>query len=190
MAKAEETTEKVLLPYRLKPGFLKAAVFGANDGIITTFAVVAGVSGAGLDSRIILILGIANLLADGLSMAVGDYLGEKAEADMRNSRHGEGYHRFHPVWMTGVITFISFVIVGSFPLLPYGAAATGLDIELRHQLFGSILATGIGMFLIGSIRTVVTGGHWARNGFQTLGIGAVAATIAYLAGGLVERFML
>lgn len=179
----------VLLNYKVKPGFLKAAVFGANDGIITTFAVVAGVSGAGLDARIILILGVANLLADGLSMAVGDYLGERAEADMKNLRHGEGYHRFHPLWMTGVITFISFVLIGSFPLLPYLGAALGLDLELRHQLFASIIATGIGMFLIGSLRTIVTGGHWVKNGMQTLGIGAIAALIAYLAGALIDRFV-
>lgn len=59
--------------------FLKAAVYGANDGIVTTFAVVAGVAGAGLSPAIVLILGFANLIADGISMGIGDYLGEKSE---------------------------------------------------------------------------------------------------------------
>ena len=59
--------------------FVKAAVFGANDGIITTFAVVAGVAGASLSPAIVLILGFANLLADGFSMGVGDFLGERSE---------------------------------------------------------------------------------------------------------------
>jgi VIT1/CCC1 family predicted Fe2+/Mn2+ transporter len=59
----------------INPRFLKAAVYGANDGIITTFAVVAGVAGAGLSVKIVLILGIANLIADGCSMGFGDYLG-------------------------------------------------------------------------------------------------------------------
>ena len=54
------------------PGLLKAAVYGANDGIITTFAVVSAVAGAGLDPKIIIILGLANLIADGFSMGVGD----------------------------------------------------------------------------------------------------------------------
>jgi len=58
---------------------LKAAVYGANDGIITTFAVVAGVAGAGLSPSIVLILGFANLIADGISMGIGDYLGERSE---------------------------------------------------------------------------------------------------------------
>ena len=49
-------------------------VYGANDGLITTFAVVAGVAGGALSSRATLIIGAANLFADGLSMAVGNYL--------------------------------------------------------------------------------------------------------------------
>lgn len=60
-------------------GLLKAAVYGANDGIVTTFAVVAGVAGAGLSPSVILILGVANMIADGLSMGIGDYLGERSE---------------------------------------------------------------------------------------------------------------
>lgn len=59
--------------------YIKDLVFGANDGIVTTFAVVAGVAGARLEDSIVLILGFANLVADGLSMAVGNYLGTKSE---------------------------------------------------------------------------------------------------------------
>lgn len=60
---------------------LKDIVYGANDGIITTFAVVAGVAGASLEARIIILLGLANLLADGFSMAVSNYLGSKSERE-------------------------------------------------------------------------------------------------------------
>lgn len=59
-------------------GYLRDFVYGANDGIITTFAVVAGVAGADLSASIVLILGFANLLADGFSMAMSNYLGEKS----------------------------------------------------------------------------------------------------------------
>jgi VIT1/CCC1 family predicted Fe2+/Mn2+ transporter len=54
-------------------------VYGGLDGIITTFAVVAGVTGAALSAGVVLILGFANLIADGISMAVGDYLSTKSE---------------------------------------------------------------------------------------------------------------
>lgn len=65
--------------------YVGPAVYGACDGIVTTFAVVAGVAGAKLPATVVLIMGLANLLADGLSMAMGDYLSGRAEERYRRS---------------------------------------------------------------------------------------------------------
>lgn len=62
--------------------YLGEFVYGGIDGCVTTFAVVAGASGANLDSSVILILGFANLLADGFAMSVGAYLSTKSEKDV------------------------------------------------------------------------------------------------------------
>lgn len=59
--------------------YLAEAVYGGIDGSVTTFAVVAGAAGANLDSSIVIILGFANLLADGFAMSVGSFLSAKAE---------------------------------------------------------------------------------------------------------------
>lgn len=59
--------------------YLKDLVYGAIDGTVTTFAVVAGVAGASLSPTIVLILGFANLFADGFSMAISNYLSIKAD---------------------------------------------------------------------------------------------------------------
>ncbi|MFN3328531.1 MAG: VIT1/CCC1 transporter family protein, partial [Fervidobacterium pennivorans] len=61
--------------------YIGQAVYGASDGIVTTFAAISGVAGANLSPTIALIVGLANLFADGLSMAIGDYLSEKSERD-------------------------------------------------------------------------------------------------------------
>lgn len=61
-------------------------VYGANDGVITTFAVIAGASGATLTSAIVVILGIANLLADGISMGASNFLGKKSERDFARAQ--------------------------------------------------------------------------------------------------------
>jgi vacuolar iron transporter family protein len=61
--------------------YLGEMVYGGLDGIITTFAVVSGVAGAQLGTSVILILGLANLLADGFSMATGAYLSSKSEQE-------------------------------------------------------------------------------------------------------------
>ena len=61
--------------------YLGEFVYGGIDGCVTTFAVVAGSVGAGLDSSVIIILGFANLLADGFAMSVGAYLSSKSNKD-------------------------------------------------------------------------------------------------------------
>lgn len=55
-------------------------VYGGIDGCVTTFAIIAGATGAHFHSNIIIVLGLANLLADGLSMSIGSYLSSKADA--------------------------------------------------------------------------------------------------------------
>lgn len=62
---------------------LKDMIYGGIDGAVTTFAIVAGVEGAGLPHNIIVALGLANILADGFSMAASNYSGTKAELDDR-----------------------------------------------------------------------------------------------------------
>jgi VIT1/CCC1 family predicted Fe2+/Mn2+ transporter len=59
--------------------YLRDGVYGGVDGAVTTFAVVSGVVGAALEPRVILVLRLANLIADGFSMAAGNFLGTRTE---------------------------------------------------------------------------------------------------------------
>src|SRR3989344_7681748 len=61
--------------------FIQDIVYGGIDGIVTTFAVVSGSEGAALPNYVVIILGYANLFADGLSMGVGNFLSIRAERD-------------------------------------------------------------------------------------------------------------
>lgn len=61
--------------------YIRDFIYGGVDGAVTTFAVVSGVAGAELSTKIVLILGFANLAADGFSMAASNYLGTRAEID-------------------------------------------------------------------------------------------------------------
>lgn len=169
---------------------LKAAVYGANDGIITTFAVVAGVAGAGLSANIILILGIANMVADGISMGLGDYLGEKSERRLNARSQGKKKYDSKGTWHSGAVTVISFNIAGAFPLLPYFFKALGFcnTCEFSQFIF-SIISTALALFLVGVSRTYFTKGRWWFNGLEMLGVGAIAATVAFLLGAWVERMV-
>ncbi len=65
--------------------YLKDFVYGAIDGAVTTLAVVSGVAGGGLASSVIIVLGLANIFADGFSMAISNYLGTRAESQRLES---------------------------------------------------------------------------------------------------------
>ncbi|MGE5260568.1 MAG: VIT1/CCC1 transporter family protein [Actinomycetota bacterium] len=74
--------------------YLRDWVYGGIDGTVTTFAVVAGVVGAELSTKALLILGAANLFADGFSMAAANYSGIKAEIEeYEKVRHDGGAPR-------------------------------------------------------------------------------------------------
>jgi VIT1/CCC1 family predicted Fe2+/Mn2+ transporter len=76
--------------------YIGEMVYGGLDGIITTFAVVSGVAGASLGANIVLILGLANLFADGFSMAVGAYLSTKSEHELyQREREREAWEVEH-----------------------------------------------------------------------------------------------
>jgi vacuolar iron transporter family protein len=78
------------LAEKRSPSYLQDFIYGAIDGAVTTFAVVAGVEGANLDETIVVILGGANLIADGFSMAASNFLGTRAERQQRvRARHRE-----------------------------------------------------------------------------------------------------
>jgi hypothetical protein len=94
--------------------YLGEFVYGGFDGCITTFAVVAGSVGANLDSSIIIVLGLANLLADGFAMSVGAYLSTKTN----NSKDLDVSNHKKPFWV-GVTTYGSFLVIGIIPILIY-----------------------------------------------------------------------
>ncbi|MCD0458067.1 VIT1/CCC1 transporter family protein [Roseiconus lacunae] len=76
-----------------RAGYLSDAVYGGIDGTVTTFAVVSGVAGAGLSSDIVIILGFANLIGDGFSMAASNYLGTRVEQQLHDDvRETEKHH--------------------------------------------------------------------------------------------------
>lgn len=75
---------------------LRDLIFGAIDGTVTTFAVVSSVSGAGLAAGVLVILGVANLVGDGFSMGISNFLGTRAEQQQqRRTRREEEYQVRH-----------------------------------------------------------------------------------------------
>jgi vacuolar iron transporter family protein len=209
--------------------YLRDWVYGGIDGTVTTFAIMAGVVGADLSSTVVVVLGLANLLADGFSMAAGNYTGTKAEHDEYDLlRHMEERHielapegereevrqifrakgfegealesavnvitAHRKSWIdtmmteehgmpavvrspihAALYTFAAFVVCGSVPLLPYLAGVPSPE-------WPSAIMTGATFFGIGSFRSRWSPKSWWRAGLETLLIGMLAASVAYVIG--------
>jgi len=154
-------------------------VYGANDGIVTTFAVVAASAGAGMSAPIIIILGVANLVADGFSMGASKYLSLKSEQSVEKS----GTRKRSP-FHDGLATFVAFVIVGTLPLIPFFVPAAA-----GNAFTVSTIATAITFFAVGAARSLVIRKHPVLAGLEMLLVGGAAAAIAYGLGSYVERLI-
>jgi len=215
--------------------YIKDIVYGANDGIITTFAVVTGAVGAGLGIKVVIILGIANLFADGFSMGASNFLGERSEnslykeeekrewREVKDLPHRERQevidvflkHKFSPEqakimtdiiennhefwvdfmmkyelemnapthgneWRGSLATFVAFVIAGTLPLLSF------LFADPANMFRYSIVATAVALFVVGSLRTLITRRNWLISGLEMLSVGGIAAAVSYGVGYYVS----
>jgi VIT1/CCC1 family predicted Fe2+/Mn2+ transporter len=158
--------------------YLGDVIYGANDGIITTFAVVAGVTGGALSARAVLIVGAANLIADGLSMGVGNYLSIRSNESAREAQNLPEQEA-RPV-RHGFATFLAFVVIGAVPLLPYVMPDGAVD-----RFAVSVFLTLTMLFVVGASRAAVTVDRWWTAGLEMLSLGVVVAAAAYGSGALV-----
>ena len=221
--------------------YLGEFVYGGIDGCVTTFAVVAGAVGAGLDSAIIIILGFANLLADGFAMSVGAYLSSKSQIDnyrkhkqveywevdnlpeaeteeVRDIFRAKGFEgellekvvevitadkdRWVDTMMKeelnmseeekspfkmGLVTYVAFILIGLIPLLTY-VWDYFYPIDGNLFLITSVLAA-IGFIIVGFFKTYVTETTVWKGVLETLLLGAIAATVAFYVGDLLEHLI-
>ncbi len=168
-------------------GYLPEFVYGGIDGAVTTFAVVSAAIGAGLSSGVILILGIANAVADGFSMAVSNYLSTKSLVELHQDHpDAKKYLNFgkHPL-KTGLATFISFLLIGFIPLISFIFALFSEAVE-KNQFLYSIILTGLAFVIVGAVKGEIVKKHPVKSALETLVIGGIAAAIAFLAGYLLK----
>jgi VIT1/CCC1 family predicted Fe2+/Mn2+ transporter len=158
--------------------YVRDLVYGANDGIITTFAVVSGVAGGSLSHFAILVVGVATLAADGMSMGAGNLLAIRADEHARQADGLPELERYP--WKHGFATLLAFIVAGAMPLLPFL-----LPMSPRIRLTASTALTFGCLFLFGAARAVITRDRWWRTGLETLALGAMVAAAAYGAGRIV-----
>lgn len=167
--------------------YLGQLVYGAIDGSVTTFAVVAGAAGAKLSATVIIILGFANLIADGFSMGASAYLAAKSQRDLKLSKDETHQGEETPLG-DGLSTFASFVVVGFIPILIYVVdALLYLRLDPIVLFAGSCFLTGAAFMAIGIIKGQMTKTNQLKAALETLVLGGIAAGLAYLLGDVLAK---
>lgn len=157
--------------------YLRDIVFGANDGVVTTLAILAGSAGAGFPIEVAVVLGLANLVADGFSMAAGNYVSLKSELEQRGIRPALEHPVRHALAMLA-----AFVFVGAAPLVAY--VAVGPWRLLLAALVGlAALAT------LGAWRAPLVRRSRLAAALELAIVGLAAAALAYAVGSLAASFV-
>ncbi len=167
--------------------YLSEFVYGGIDGAVTTFAVVAGATGAGFDTKILLVLGFSNLIADGFSMSVGSYLSSKSSIELMEKKGQSTKDEASPV-INGLMTYSAFILVGLVPLLSYTFDLI-FNMESNSLFAISIGLTGLAFVLIGLLKSKVAHTPVLRAVVETGILGAIAASLAYVLGDLLEQII-
>lgn len=152
-------------------GYLADVVYGANDGIVTTLVVIASVSGAAMSTTVILVLGIANLIADGFSMGTSNVLA------VRSTLTAATRPSLREASRNGGATFAAFVLAGLLPLSAYL-----LPFAESSRLPAACLLAAGGLFAFGACRSLFSDRGWLVAGLEMLGLGAIASMVAYAIG--------
>jgi len=165
-----------------RASFLGDAVFAASDGIVTTFAIVAGSEGASLGNSVVLILGFANLFADGISMAAGRFLGVKSEIDFEEAKGRRTDVQVSP-FKHAFLTFVFFNLAGLVPLIPFIFGQ-----ESSFVLSSFLVA--IALIGVGVLKNVYTKNGVIKSIFEILLVGGFAAIAAFFIGYVIENYIL
>ncbi len=118
-------------------------IYGGMDGVITTAAIIAGIIGANISTKYALILGLANLCADGFSMGISRYNSLIDVIEKKNSS---------PL-IASCVTFFSFVFLGAIPLIPFLFISFNNETSMKTML---LLFCFISFIIIGTIKGIYT----------------------------------
>lgn len=160
---------------------LRAAVLGANDGIVSTASVVMGVAGATNETSAIFTAGMAALVAGALSMAVGEYVSvsSQRDAEVVSAQHDAGHDgEFTSPWAAAIASFLAFTVGGLVPFLAVFLAPDSIRIQT------TVAAVLVGLIATGYFSAAVGNASKARAVLRVVIGGLLAMAITYFIGTL------
>lgn len=172
-----QDTQARLLAVKLN--WLRAAVLGANDGIVSVAGVVMGVAGAGAAHATVLLSGVAALVAGAVSMGGGEYTSVSAQRDTELAHGVEAHHTSARPWTAAFSSFAAFTAGGILPIL----AVTGPWENYRIQV--TVLSVVIALAITGYWAAYVGRGPKLRAVGRNVTVSILTMALSYGIGALL-----
>ncbi|OGE14213.1 hypothetical protein A3F00_00910 [Candidatus Daviesbacteria bacterium RIFCSPHIGHO2_12_FULL_37_11] len=151
--------------------YLRSAMFGLQDGLVSTTGVVVGISTGVADKSIIILASLVAVSVEATSMAAGQYSSEKAVHQMdKIGKHNDS------LALGAAIMFIAYFLAGMVPIIP-----TILFPQSQGRII-AIVAALIGLFVVGYIKGHIVESKPLRSATELLVIGGIATTIGLIVG--------
>ena len=151
-------------------------IYGGMDGVITTVAIVAGIMGANISTKYALVLGLANLCADGFSMGISRY-NSLVDIDSSSNRRSI---------VSGLLTFVSFVSMGSIPLIPFLFVSLSNEATLKYML----MIFSVAAFLTIGLLKGIYSKKWIKSILEVLVIGMIGVCISFYVAQYAKKTLI
>ena len=156
---------------------LRAGVLGANDGIVSTAAVVVGVAGATDSTSAIATAGLAAVVGGAISMALGEYVSVSSQRDSERVRGFADEHQVNP-WSAAIASFLAFLLGAALPFV----AAVLTPVSLRVAAIFAL--TLVSLSLTGALSAKLGGAAVGRSVIRVVLGGTLALGATFLVGSL------
>lgn len=159
------------MPRRVDASYFKSAIFGFEDGLVSTTGIVAGLSAGTRDPKLVLMAALVAMGVEAVSMGAGEFISERGIHAMRGNHHHDS------ATTSGFIMSLFFVVAGLIPLLPI------MILTFPTSVYVSLAAALVALFLLGIVKSkaVHVKNYW-RSGIETLIIGGAATLIGFIVG--------
>jgi VIT1/CCC1 family predicted Fe2+/Mn2+ transporter len=219
--------------------YMRDIILGVNDGLVSTFLLVAAVVGGGMDATQVLLTAIAGALAGMISMAIGEYLATKSQDEVFDAEialekiHLRDHRQHEKDQLTDMLgnmglegddlqtvvniidssdeamlnmhAALEFGVVDDERRNPYAAAVASGFLFLvgalpsvipfviwdntGQALLAAAICSGIGLFIVGSVKTLQTKKSWLLSGTENLVLGLAAGVLSYFVGRAFDQLI-
>lgn len=159
--------------------YLRSAMFGANDALVSTTGVIVGVSTGTSNKSVIILTGVVTILVEALSMGAGEYQSLKSaqQLDKKHSKNTESH--VSPI-TSGIIMFTAYFLGGLVPLLPIVLLPVGISRNV------TIIASLVGLFALGYYKGKVVGQSPIKSAMEVFIIGGIGTAIGIIVGNILK----